>query len=356
MVSQSFEATGTNELGNQVELTSTSAPLSTVVVTMESWACEHGAWDTGPCTSTPGDTFAVPITFNIFNVGADNALGSLIATDTQTFNIPFRPSANPTACPGGFEWDNNAATAAAYGVTPDNDCHNGLANNITFDFSSQGIVLPSKVIYGIMYSTGPNPNGGNGPLAGPLGSLNVALSTEPTQPTVGSDPLTGTGSDYINITNANGGGYYPNYCDNGVGGENTGFRYDPGPCTGTAAINHGASTSWYVPAVQFNANTIGVLYPGGPAQPINFSVTNPGGGDEYVNSVTITASSVSHQTIGGLCDLTWFPITGPTAPVGVDLAPGTTYYYGDASIKMVESGTNQDPCQGVTVNLKFAST
>ena len=371
LVSQSFEATGTNELGNQIAVTSTSAPLSTVVVTMDSWACENylainaavAAKIAVPnCASTPGTTYGVPITFNIFKVGANNALGSLIATDTQTFQIPFRPSANTTNCPltanddNNGEWYNNAATATTYGVTADSAFHNGLASNITFDFSSQGIVLPSKVIYGIAYSTGSNPNGQNGAAGSPISSLNVGLTTEPPQPTVGSDPLTGTGSDYINITNANGGGYYANYCDNGVGGENTGFRYDAGPCTGHSAINYPPSTTNYIPAVQFNASGIGVLYPGGASQPINFSVTNPGGGDEYINSVTITASSVSNQTIGGLCDLTWFPITGPTAPVGVDLVPGTTYYYGDASVKMVESSGDQDPCQGVTVNLKFAST
>jgi hypothetical protein len=369
MVSHSFEATGTNELGNQIALASTSAPLSNVVVTMESWGCENWAamiaTPSTLCASTPGDTFPATITFNIFKVGANNALGSLIATDTPApFNIPFRPSANPANCTGGA-WYNNAATAAAYGVTADNACHNGLANNITFDFSSQGIVLPSKVIYGIAYSTGSNPNGGNGAATGPIGSLNVALSTEPTQPTVGSDPLTGTGSDYINITNANGGGYYPNYCDNGVGGENTGFRYDPAPCSGADAINHGATTTWYIPAVQFNVG-IGDLYPGGAAQPINFSVTNPGGGNEQVQNVTITVATdpsgyietVPGDSGSGVtgCYADWFTISGSPVAVNQNVPGGGTIdWTGAASISMMNEPFSQDACQGKNVVLNFTS-
>src|ERR1035438_9949200 len=119
-----------------------------------------------PCASTPGATFSVPITLNIYNVGAGNAVGSFIASDTQSFNIPFRPSAN-ASCRSG-EWYDNTATALIYGVTADNLCHNGLANNITFNgsaFSTPNITLPGSVIYGIAYSTGSNPNGGNGPAA-----------------------------------------------------------------------------------------------------------------------------------------------------------------------------------------------
>jgi hypothetical protein len=186
--------------------------------------------------------------------------------------------------------------------------------------------------------------------------LNVAVTTSDVNPTVGTDTYVGQ-LDMSTVT----AGWY---CDDGAGGVG-GFRLDS-PAAATAPCASPSRGGWsvntdnygapyYLPAVQFNTGGTGDLYPG-TSQPINFSVTNPGGGDEYINSVTITASSVSNQTIGGLCDLTWFPITGPTAPVGVDLVPGTTYYYGDASVKMVESSGDQDPCQGVTVNLKFAST
>ena len=61
---------------------------------MSSWGCESGNWFGGNCASTPGDTFQEPITLNIYNVGAGNSVGSLITSETQTFDVPYRPSAN----------------------------------------------------------------------------------------------------------------------------------------------------------------------------------------------------------------------------------------------------------------------
>ena len=87
-------------------------------------------------------------------------------------------------------------------------------------------------------------------------------SASPEVPSVGSDPLFGTGSDYINITDANGGGpggggYDSNYCDYGSGNYATGFRYDPGPCTASSSGLNAPPPAGgeYIPAVQFIAST-----------------------------------------------------------------------------------------------------
>jgi hypothetical protein len=219
--SQSFEATGTSQLGDQVTLASGNQPLSNVVVTMESWTCQNwaavAASPSAVCTTTPGTTFNAPITFNIYNVGSDGtSVGSLITSDTQTFAIPFRPSAS-----GGASCAGDGTNGGGY-IASDNVCHHGVTDNVTFNSFSPAANLPANVIYGIAYSTGAQPNGGNG-AAGPAGSLNVAFVTEPSEPTIGTDPLTGTGSDYIDITHANGGtstggAYQSNYCDGGAGG------------------------------------------------------------------------------------------------------------------------------------------
>ncbi len=325
---ESFEGDGVAELGNQITFSSPTGPLSSVVVTMANFASTTYSW---------------PITLNIYNVGANNAVGSLITSDTQTFLIPVGGSAAPD--------------------------HVATLFNITFNagqFSPTPGVLPGTVIYGVSFKTGPGLNGSNGP-SGMASSLNVGLSTEPTQPTVGSDPLTGTGSDYIDITSANGGGYSNGYCTAGLA-ENV-FQYDPGlggsqPCTTgqTNAINYPppGTGEYYIPAVQFNESTTGLLYPGGASQPINFSVTNPGGGDEYITSVTITVSSITQTPAGlllGTCNPAWFGITQPTAPSKVTITPGGTLTYdpSGASIALGDSGTNQDMCQGATVNLAFTS-
>ena len=222
---QSYEAHGIAELGNQVALATTSEPLSNVAVQMVNFTTK---------------TYTLPITFNIYSVGTDNAVGSLLTTDTQTFSIPGAP---------------HGTVAAIF--------------NITFNFAPQRITLPSKVIYGLSFSTGSGPNGSNDGHT-PSSSLGIGLSYEPTNVTAGSDPLAGTGSDYIDVTDANGGtdaggGYTTNFCQGPGSHDVTQFVYDPGvggvqPCVGTQALNHRTSPTtpylplghYFIPAVQLN--------------------------------------------------------------------------------------------------------
>jgi D-arabinose 1-dehydrogenase-like Zn-dependent alcohol dehydrogenase len=124
LVSQGYEATGTSQLGEQVTLASANQPLSNVVVTMESWTCKNcaavAASPTTLCSTTPGATFNEPITFNNYNVGSDGtSVGALITSDTQTFAIPYRPSATPATCPesaiengGGYRGSVSVTTAS----------------------------------------------------------------------------------------------------------------------------------------------------------------------------------------------------------------------------------------------------
>jgi hypothetical protein len=185
------EAYAFNEIGNEVNLAPATQPLAGVTVTMSSWACESGGW-TGspPCTTTPGATYSVPITFSIYHPGTTpGTTGGLIANDTQTFNIPFRPSANPACVGAPTKWMATTGT-----------CYNGLATNITFDFASQGITLPSPIVYGISYSTdhyGPQPIGGS---TSPTDSLNVAFTTESSDVSAGSD--VNPGNIFVNSASA----------------------------------------------------------------------------------------------------------------------------------------------------------
>lgn len=197
IASLGFEAAKTNEFGDQVSFAGSARALDTVTVTLDSQACQTGGDAT--CMTTPGATFSEPVTFNIYNVpttgagGTYPAPGSLIATLTTTFNIPYRPSADP-AC------GNNGWGAS---------CSPGLATNITFDFTSQSITLPDNVVYGIVYNTsayGPLPYGAGGP----YDSLNVALSQDPTDLTAGSDP--NPGNLFWNTSEAD------YYCDGGTAG------------------------------------------------------------------------------------------------------------------------------------------
>jgi hypothetical protein len=266
--SEAFEATQTSELGNQITFAGSARVLDNVVVQMSSWGCGTGSWSTDDCATNPGATFNEPITLNVYNVGTANAVGSLIASETQTFAIPYRPSADPT-----YTTD-CAASAAADDVPVSefagtwydaalNSCFNGLLAPITFNFGH--VALPNSVIYGVAYNTsdyGTAPYGdGTTCHATSEGcgydSLNVALSEEPTNPSVGSDPNLGTVYQDSN--------YAPFYCDNGMGGTGT-FRLDGRPDSENCASGDGGwsvnqpptganDSPYYIPAVQFNAVT-----------------------------------------------------------------------------------------------------
>ncbi len=234
------EAYSFAEFGNEVNLTGTK--LGSVVVTMSTWGCQTGHWFSHDCGSLPGSSFSESITFNIYNPPNFGSAvpGSLIATRTGTFTIPYRPSANFTHCNGsnaGKWWDKKIAT-----------CLNGKALNITFSF---GITLPTTdVVFGIAYNTthyGYSPIGESAPCftsSGGCGydSLNIALSQDPTNVTAGSDRYPGT--VYQN------GAFASDYCDTGAAGTNL-FRLDSPSATCWGVNSPFTNPPFYIPAVMF---------------------------------------------------------------------------------------------------------
>jgi hypothetical protein len=195
---------------------------------MSSWGCEFGHWTTADCSTTPGATFDIPITLNIYNVGSGSTPGSLITTKTETFAIPYRPSTDTVNCIDGAWYDASS-----------DSCFNGKAVNITFTFDGT-VVLPDSIVYGVSYNTsnyGPSPIGPAAcsptPQGCPYDSLNVGLNHE-SGTSVGTD----VNPDGV-FWNTETAGYYS---DGGTGGVNT-FRED---------------TNWtgYVPAVKFTATSV----------------------------------------------------------------------------------------------------
>lgn len=229
--SEGPEAYAFTEFGDQVTFAGKSRSVKRVTVTLSSWGCEAGHWYTADCSTSPAATFALPITFNIYNPGANNRAGTLIATTTQTFDVPYRPSTDTANCGDGRWFDGT-------------HCFNGLAVNVTFDFKSQHVTVPDTAVYGIAYNTshyGPNPIGEGAPCyASSAGcfydSLNIGLSP---RVTVGSKPFPNT--LYQNTV------YAGNYCDNGADG------------VGVFRLDSASNRCWtgYVPAVQFSASNAG---------------------------------------------------------------------------------------------------
>ena len=175
--SESLGARSETQFGTQVGFSGSARKLQTVTVAMSDWACQSGSWTDGSCSTTPGATFPVSISFNVYNVGASNAVAAQVATKTQTFAVPYRPSAVVGCDAGG-----GASSAKAAFRDPAGDCQNGLVSEITFAFP--GVTLPNNVIFGIAYDT-----------TGDAGSLNVMLypsdldNPVATQPAVGTFPL-----------------------------------------------------------------------------------------------------------------------------------------------------------------------
>jgi len=154
-------------------LTTETHVLNTVTVVLQSWACQSGVWynPSGPnaCVSTAGATHNIPVTVNIYAVkSAGTSLegnpaptpGTLLATATQTFQMPYRPSSDFVNCPASpaqassnyYQW---------YDATTQT-CQDGIDFPITFDLSSLYLQLPNKIIVTFSFNTtsyGPNPKG-----------------------------------------------------------------------------------------------------------------------------------------------------------------------------------------------------
>ena len=331
--SQCFYCVQMGEFGNKITFAGDAGgPLNDVTVDMANFGATSGPMN---------------ITFNIWAPNG-TGLGALLATDEQTFNVPAAPD-------GG-----NGSVYCQSGPGASNP-YCGIGNfSITFNFASQDVTLPATVVYGIQYNDVQN---------GVNGGVNVQLANETTNVSVGTDA--DPGNLFADLASSAGGNGY-DYAYNDVGpGEvtcstvNTTFsEYSTASCDGGL---QGYGTPAYVPAVEFNSSGFGDLYPGGPSQQINFSLTNPGSISTTVGNVTISVASDSGNgyveaipgdtasDISG-CLASWFTVSPTPVPVNQTLSAGQTIdWNGGASISMSNPAVDQDACQGADIGLTFTS-
>jgi hypothetical protein len=155
--SAGFDCCQTNELGDGITL-QRAGTLSTASIALNIWACQAGNDSQGvplspQCSTTAGATFSQPITMNIYNTGSGTAPGSLIASDTQTFSIPYRPSADNTKCPGGQTVFGTYTFYNTYYSTADGACSTGLTDVVTFNSFSGNVTLPKQIIVTVTFNT-----------------------------------------------------------------------------------------------------------------------------------------------------------------------------------------------------------
>ena len=136
-----------------------------------------------------------------------------------------------------------------------------------------------------------------------------------------------------------------------IGGVAYAYWSTTGTGTGTATTG----TSGSVVVTQVSAPTD--LAPGVAAGPISGLITNDGTSDAYVTSVTVAITSVDKAAgaVAGTCDATDYTLTGAVMTVGKDVpAGGGTQAFSGATLAFNnKADTNQDACQGATVNLTY---
>ncbi len=335
-----FEATQGYELGNQIDLSGVGRVLDNVEVQMSSWGCQSGTWSGDNCATTPGATFSEPITVNIYDApsqgesaptGTKITPGALIGSSTQTFAIPYRPSADPnyiTDCASDAaaqdvpvsDFDGTWYDSAIDPTTGDPyGCLNGFIDNIDLTFGH--VNLPSSVVYGIEYPTSDYgyPAYGDSTACHATAQgcgydgLNIGLSSEPASPSIGTDPNPGT--IYWDTT------YAGNYCDSGTAGVGV-FRLDS-PGSG--------NNCWapYIPAVEFNAVANAAA-----------TITSP----DSANVVAGTAFSFTVTTDG---------VPTPTVSKGLGRLPAGLSFVSNANGTATISGTalthNRDGAYNIVI-------
>lgn len=116
-----------------------------------------------------------------------------------------------------------------------------------------------------------------------------------------------------------------------------------GSGSGTAAV--GSATG-----IQLSSaadDVVGTLYPGGSDAAVTVHVRNLGSGAQYVGDVSGTVAD------NGGCLGSWFVVD--TVTVGKDLAKGADTT-ASTKIRMLDSATNQNACQGKTMAISWTST
>jgi hypothetical protein len=188
VTSVGYECCQVSEFGQGVQLQGdVGATLTSATVLMDNWAMESTYETVGTSTG-----YNVPLTLNLYNVGAGVYPGSLIASDTIDALIQWQPEfSTSTACQ---TLDSTYGYANQAWLAPDGNCYFGFAQTVTFSLPS--IAVPGQFIWGLAFNTqtaGYDPTG----VAGPYDSLNIGLNsnpdgTDPFVPSVGSDLVPGS--------------------------------------------------------------------------------------------------------------------------------------------------------------------
>ncbi|MEO8330687.1 MAG: hypothetical protein ABI586_11820 [Candidatus Nanopelagicales bacterium] len=147
------------------------------------------------------------------------------------------------------------------------------------------------------------------------------------------------------------------------GGIAVAFWTTTGSGTGSGAVGTD------IPVTVAQNSTVANLVPGGPAKPLDFTVSSTATGAQQISNVAVTVSSVT-KAVGapaGACTAADFSVTQPSkpsagTPVSIPAAGSVTFTSGvggaqantGAQVSMINSASNQDGCKGATLVLSYA--
>ncbi|MCS5719778.1 hypothetical protein N1027_16715 [Herbiconiux sp. CPCC 205763] len=138
-----------------------------------------------------------------------------------------------------------------------------------------------------------------------------------------------------------------------VAGAGAAFAYWTSTGSGTGAATTGESVAFTITS----ETAVGTIAPGNAGQTVDFTVTNPGEGSQYLTTVTValaTAAGVPWVPAGD-CSIDDYVATISTAPPAGQIAAGASVD-GTATVTLTNTAENQNDCQGQTVPLYFEAS
>jgi hypothetical protein len=135
-----------------------------------------------------------------------------------------------------------------------------------------------------------------------------------------------------------------------IAGATTGaaFAYWTNTGTGTGTATTGTNA-----AITINqTSTVAALYPGGTAQSLSGTFTNPNAAGVRVASVQATGVTVDATHAAAGCAAGDY-VLGGTATVGIDVISGTPW--SGLTIAMNNTTSNQDACKGASLTIAYTS-
>lgn len=132
------------------------------------------------------------------------------------------------------------------------------------------------------------------------------------------------------------------------------FAYWTGSGSGTGSASADGAQA---PLVVNQTVTLDPMYPGDSPQTLSGDFDNNNQGPLYVGAVTASIASVTKAAgVTGTCDASDFTLTNPGMTVNAQVPAGNGVgSFSGATIQFNnKAGTNQDACQGATVELAYA--